>query len=124
MTTREELMSMKLNEFRDFVILKKEDISNCSFDIQNGFYSYVEERDYETIKNIPTGEKQVKISVLFSPPCSGGEQDNIVKAIEGFIKTIQEGLAEKKIEVDTFVAELDIDKYIKLGIDYRHPRTS
>lgn len=123
MATREELISMKLNEFRDFVVLKRDDISSCSFDVQNGFYSYVEAGDYETIKNIPTGEKQVKIIVLFSHPCPGGEQDNIVRAIEGFVKIIQEGLTEKKIEVDIFAIELDIDRYIKLGIDYIPLRT-
>ncbi len=118
LTKREELISTELNRFRDFVIRRKEDISNCSFDVQSGFYSYVD-KNSDTLVNVPDGRKDVKACVSFDPSHSEGERNDVIETIEVFVKTIQKGLSERKIDVSRFITNLDIDNYIQLEIGYR-----
>jgi hypothetical protein len=114
---REELIHMKLSEFRDFVNSKREDINDCSIDV-DCMFSYSVMNDSGILINHPTGERKVKIRVLFDTPCSEDTQSNIVEAIKEFVRIIQEGLERGKIEVYKFITSFNADYYAQLETDY------
>lgn len=114
---REELIHTKLSEFKDFVNSKREDINDCSIDVDCAFgYSIM--NDSGVLINHPTGERKVKIRVLFDTPCSKDAQSNIVETIEEFVRIIQVGLENGKIEVYRFITSFDADYYAQLETDY------
>jgi len=117
LTKREELIHMKLSEFKDFVNLKRENINDCSIDVDCTF-SYSVMNDSGILINHPTGERKVKIRELFDTPCSEDTQSNIVEAIKEFVRIIQEGLEKDKIEVYRFITSFDADYYAQLEADY------
>lgn len=122
LSKREELIFTELSRFKEIVLQKKDDISDCSIDVQNGFRSSVKDHS-GTLINQPTGEKQVKVLVLFGSPSPKDTQSYIVDCVKEFVGNIQKGLAKKEMEIQRFITNFDIDVYNHVEIDYQWVKT-
>lgn len=104
MTKREELMSCQMSAFKDFIMQKRRDIADCSFEVENDVVSMAGSwGDNGPYINLPTGVKEAKIKILFGSPCSEDKQE----IIETFI-----------IEIKKFVITFNMDSYALIEIDY------
>lgn len=70
--------------------------------------------------NLPTGVRQVKISVLFGEPCSEDKRETIVNYIKQFIDSIQKGIKRGGVEIYRFGIFFDFDVYDSCVFDIHY----
>jgi hypothetical protein len=107
-----------MNEYKNFILQKHNDITNCVFEVENVIQSSdVDWGQYRL--NKPTGEKEVNICVLFGPPCPEDKQNDIVNCIDEFVGDLQKGLACKEVDIYEFKTTFDIDALAQITLGYK-----
>ncbi len=124
MTKREELMSCQMSAFKDFIMQKRRDIADCSFEVENDVVSmagsWVDNGPYI---NLPTGVKEARIKILFGSPCSEDKQEIIETFIRELINNIQRGMEKGGVYVYSFSTNFDFDVSVPCTFKIKYKQT-
>lgn len=120
LTKKEELISCQMSAFKNFVMEKQKNISNCSFEIENDICTMGGVYDGSCI-NLPTGVRQVKISIFFGESCSEDKQKTVENFVREFINQIQRGIEKGEVNIYGFMTKFDfyVENSYTLQIKYR-----
>ncbi len=110
MTKREEFMSCQMSAFKDFIMQKRSDIADFSFEVENDVISMAGSwSGDDTWINLPTGVKEFKIKILFGSPCSEDKQEIIETFVRELINNIQRGMEEGRAHIYRLTVSFDFD---------------
>ncbi len=113
MVDRKELILKKIEEFKDFIVQKQDDLTGCFCDIDGGFRFF---RMYQA-DELLSGDR-LRMYVTFNFISSTKNQEDIANYIQQFSNYFREELMEGRIEITKFLITFNIDLYVLLEMNY------